>query len=375
MISIPTLTENDDIAGKTVLLRCSFNVPIENGEIENDFRIKSNLPTIAWLTARGAKVILIGHIWGDELTSLEVVHEYLQEHIDCEFVREYAGGEAHDVVEAMADGEVLLFENLRLHEGEQANDEEFAKQLAEYADLYVNDAFPVSHREHASVVGLPRLLPGFAGKQFIDEVEHLSRVLDPERPFVFVIGGVKYGTKLPLIEKFISIADSVFVGGALVHAFFVNKGYDLKESLVPEKEYDLSKSLASSKLNLPRDVIVKNGEEVEVREPQNLKDGDSIRDIGPKAVEDIKELLTDASMVLWNGPLGDYERGFDEATHAFADALAEAPAESIIGGGDTTAVVLEKDPEENFTFVSTAGGAMLQFLADETLPGITALQS
>lgn len=374
--NLPALTDDDNVAGKTLLVRGALNVPINSGRITEDFRLRQLLPTISWLKTRGARVILIGHLSGADTNSFELVADYLRDHTELTFVKEYLDNAARDIVANMADGDVLLFENLRQHPGEKANDREFAENLARYADAYVQDAFPAAHREHASIVTLPKLLPAFAGKQFVAEVKHLSRALEPTRPLVFILGGAKFSTKLPLSEKFVSVADHVFVGGAIANAYLKAAGFSVGNSTAPEGIPDLDKGLSGSVLKLPTDLVCQDASgEVETKEAGNVGEGDTIVDIGHRSLDRILETLDEAAMVVWNGPLGWYEKGFSETTDELADKLAATDTQSIIGGGDTAAVLLDDHSADDFSFVSTAGGAMIQFLANETLPGIEALRS
>lgn len=373
---LPQLTDRDGIAGRTFLVRGALNVPIEDGAVANDFRLKSLLPTVSWLRSRGGRVILIGHISGTETKSLRPVADYFAEQTELDFIADYAGGQAQDAVDDMKNGDLLLFENLRQYAEEKANDDDFAQNLAAYADAYVNEAFPAAHREHASIVGVPKHLPCFAGKQFISEVDNISRALDPARPFTFILGGAKFSTKLPVAEKFTSIADDVFVAGAIANAYLQADDQPVGRSTLPETAPALEKGLQSTSLHLPVDVMVEPAEgEATTKPTAEVTDADTIVDIGPRTLEQITDSTDEADLAVWNGPTGWYEKGYTEHTNQLAQALAETDAETIIGGGDTTAVILDEFSADAFSFVSTAGGAMIQFLANETLPGIEALKS
>ena len=259
----------------------------------------------------------------------------------------------------MEPSDLVLLENLRQNKGEKENSEKFAKELSELGDIYVNDAFPVSHREHASIVGIPKFIPGFAGIQLIHEVEELSKAFYPKRPFLFILGGAKFDTKLPLLKKFAHIADNIFVGGALAHNFFVVLGKDIGDSLVSGGDYGLKELLNTGKIILPDDTIVEDKK---------------IMDAGPITIENLKAKVASSNLILWNGPLGTYERGYTVATLKLAQIIADSGKESIIGGGDTISAVKELNLFDKFTFVSTGGGAMLDFLATGTLPGIEAIK-
>jgi len=375
-INLPTLTDQDDVAGKTFLVRGALNAPVQDGKVVEDIRLQSMLPTINWLTSRGGRVILIGHLSGSDTDSFQPIASYLRQHIQLEFVTNYIDGAARSAVNSMSDGDVMLFENLRHHEGEKANDPEFSRMLAGYADAYINDAFPAAHREHASIVGIPQHLPSFAGNQFQAEVANLSKALDPQRPFVFILGGAKFATKLPLVEKFAGIADDVFVGGALANAYLNASGYEVGSSRLPDTDTDIEKSLQSNTLHLPTDVVIEDDDGASSSKLVNkIGEDETIVDIGPQTVAAMEDKINKAEMVVWNGPLGWYEKGYTDATDRLANSLAHADAQTILGGGDTAAVILDDHSPDDFSFVSTAGGAMIQFLANETLPGIEALTS
>ncbi|MDB5254461.1 MAG: Phosphoglycerate kinase [Parcubacteria group bacterium] len=327
-----TIEEAGDLSGKRALVRVDWNVPIENGEVRDDFRIKQSQKTISFLKEKGAKVILITHLEPETL-SVEPLRKYLPEGVE-------------------------LLENLRQNPGEKENSPEFAKELAEKGDVYVNEAFSASHRKHASIIGVPKLLPSFAGLQFAEEVQQLSKAFAPAHPFLFILGGAKFETKIPLIKNFIDSADSIFVGGALAHNFFKEQGVDIKQSLVSEGEFELSSLIQSGKIMLPADPLWKD---------------EKIKDAGPETIALLETKIKDSKFILWNGPLGNYEEGFKEGTLAVAKLLSECNAEVIVGGADTLAAIKELNLFDSFSFVSTGGGAMLDFLANKTLPGIEAL--
>ena len=284
------------------------------------------------------------------------------------------GPALNEKLASQKEGEVVLLENLRRDPREKTNDESFGKELASLADLYVNEAFPVSHRPHASVVGIPKFLPSFAGLRFAQEVKYLSAAFNPPKPFLFILGGAKFETKLPLIKKFITVADYVYVGGALANDLFKAKSLPVGDSKV-SGAVDLSEIVESKKIILPSDVIVQNGNDIAEKLPTEVGAGDKIFDAGPKSVNDLRLLLQKSAFVLWNGPLGNFELGFKEATIELAKLISESDTTSLIGGADTIAAISELHLEEKFGFISTGGGAMLDFLASGTLPGITALEN
>lgn len=372
---ITSVKELGDVTGQRVFLRGALNVPVADGEITNDYRLKNLLPTINYLREHGARIILGGHMSGNEKNSFAPVAAYLRNHFDLTFVEDYINGQAKGVVEGMDPGDVVLFENLRQHSGEKANDPNFSKMLAAYADIYVNDGFPAAHRPHASVVGVPDLLPAYAGLRFEEEVKQLLKALDPQRPFTFILGGAKFSTKLPLVEKFSQIASDVFVGGAIANAYLKADGHPLGSSRLPEKTFDLSVGLASSALNLPTDVVVQSEAGlVGNRSVENVGADELVVDLGRVSVKAIVAAVKNSKLVVWNGPLGWYEKGFSEGTDQLANAISQTDTTSILGGGDTAAVILDNMTADDFSFVSTAGGAMIDFLANESLPGIEALK-
>lgn len=371
-----TLKDIEVLEGVRVLVRVDFNVPIKNGLVVDDFRIKSAFPTIDYLREKGAKVILIGHLESNEPS--ENTFKPVAEHInklgkEVIFVANLRN--ANTIIEnEMKNGDCVLLENLRHDEGEKKNDPKFAKALASLADIYVNDAFSVSHRAHASVVGVPILIPSYAGFQLEKEVKNLSKAFDPAHPFIFILGGAKFETKLPLLDKFMKIADNVFVGGALATDFFKEKGYEVGISLVSKGDFDLTNYANNSKLLLPVDITTQEGL---IKPVDGLLSTDNSMDCGPKTIVLLQEKVNEAKFILWNGPLGIYENGYKTSTLQLAKMIAERSGnvESLVGGGDTLAAIAENHDEDKFTFVSTAGGAMLDFLANGTLAGIEALQS
>ena len=351
----------DDLKGKKVLVRVDFNVPVKDGKVEDDYRIVRALPTINFLRESGAKVLLISHIETKEVETptLRPVFDYLSKQFTLSFVEDCFSDEGRQALEMLEDGEMILFENIRRYEGEKQNDEEFGKQLASLAELYVNDAFAVSHREHGSVVGVPKHLPSYAGLLLSDEIKHLKIDERTPHPFLFILGGAKFETKLPLIEKFLGKADRIFIGGALANDLLKLKGIDVKESLVSSEEISLGHLIENPKIMIPEDMVWS---------------GDKIVDVGPRDIEMLEPYIKKAKYILWNGPLGNYENGFKEGTIALSKLVGESNAQSVVGGGDTLASIKELDLIDEFTFISTGGGAMLEFLLKGTLVGIDALE-
>jgi phosphoglycerate kinase len=273
----------------------------------------------------------------------------------------------------LQDGEVLLIENVRQHDGETSNDMEFARALAELADVFVNDDFAASHRAHASLHAICSLLPSYAGINFMREYTELSKVMDPESPSLFILGGAKFETKMPLVEKYLSIYDYIFIGGALANDFFKAKGYGVGTSLVSDVSLQDSPLLSNPKILLPVDVTAVRNEVPRVTEPIAVQEDESILDVGPKTIEMLASYIKQAKTILWNGPMGNYESGFQKETLACAQLIAEAEAYTVVGGGDTVAAIESLQCEDKYSFLSTAGGAMLTFLEDGTLPALDAL--
>ncbi len=375
MISLPSIQDLKDISGKRVLLRLDFNVPIVDGNVRDDYRIRKSMQTVDFLQKLGARIVIISHIESENQT-LKPVYDYLKEKglsvYWCEDIIE-SGKEGIDTLKP---GDILLSENIRLYDGEKKNDPLFAKKLASLGDLYVNDAFSVSHRSHATIVGIPKHIPHYAGFQFIEEVKQLEVCFTPEHPFLCILGGAKFDTKLPLIKTLLPVADKIFVGGALAHNFYKEAGIEIGESLVSDGVFDTKDLVATKKILLPIDVIVKEGGETSTVSYQSVTKTQTISDAGPDTISMLQKFISEAHLILWNGPLGNYEKGFVDPTKQIANFIVERTKQgghSVVGGGDTLAAIAELGVEKDITFVSTAGGAMLDFLAQKTLLGIEAL--
>ncbi|HEY4489295.1 MAG TPA: phosphoglycerate kinase [Candidatus Paceibacterota bacterium] len=362
-----------------VLVRAALNVPVENGKVTSTFRLQKALPTIKYLQGAGARVVLIGHIGNKGTETLMPVYETMKQYLPgLRFCPATIGPEARQAVRGLPPGGVLMLENLRRYKGEIDNSNEFALELAELADIFVQDSFDVCHRKHASVVGVPKHLAPYAGLQVEKEVRELTKALRPKRPSLAIIGGAKFSTKQPILEKLIVCYDRVFVGGALANDFMVESGYGVGTSLV-SKDSDkeaLRALLKNPKLMLPLDEVVAplgSHEEGDIVTPGNVPKNEAVLDDGPKTIAALKELTGKANTILWNGPLGNYENGFEEGTEALARIVASSNAYSVIGGGDTVAAVEKLGLSEKFSFISTGGGAMLDFMVKGTLPGLEAL--
>lgn len=362
-----------EVAGKYVLVRSSCNVPLVAGKVGNRYRLNRALPTLEWLKAAGAKTIVIAHIGRDATDTLRPVFDAWSETLPLVWGGVLGSEEATTARAALAPGEILLLENLRQDPRESANDEQFAAALAALADIYVNDAFDNIHRDHASMVALPRLLPAYAGLTLLEEVERVSAVMTPAAPSLFIIGGAKFETKLPLIEKYLNTYDQVFVTGALANDVLKADGREVGVSLVSEISLAGQAFLHNPKLLRPIDVVVMSTRGTRVALVTDIRADEKIIDMGPATVSMLQPLITTAATILWNGPLGLYEHGAPGSTHAVAKLIAESAAMSVLGGGDTVAAVEELGLNEQFGFVSIGGGAMLTLLEAGTTPALTML--
>ncbi len=363
------------VAGKKVLVRADLNVPIDEGGVKDTFRIEALLPTISFLKEAGAQIIIASHIEGNHgegATTMAPVVALLQEYFPVSFVKDYFPAKNPQIDEAFSEGKIVVLENLREYGEEKGNDEVFAKHLASYADVYVNEAFSVSHRAHASIVSIPKFLPSYVGLQFEKEIQALSKVFSPARPFVFILGGSKFETKLPILKKLYDKADFTFVGGAIANDFFKAQGLQVGRSLVSGSEADLS-VFNEPKLILPSDVIAAKDTKDRQTSPVNVAEDEIITDIGVESVNVLRNFIRDAKTIIWNGPMGNYEKGFVKGTEMVAQVVAETESFTIVGGGDTVACIRSLGISQKFSFLSTAGGAMLEYLLNETLPGIEAL--
>lgn len=373
MSTLPSIARVKQLKGKRVLVRAELNVPLTHGKVSDPYRIIQTIPTITFLKRAGAKVIVIAHIGRNPQGTLKPVVRYMNRKTAIGFVPELFGPRVDKIIADMKNGSAVLLENLRGTQEEEHNDAVFAKRLASYADIYVDDAFGAAHRAHASIVGIPKYLPAYAGISFADEYANLSKVLDPRHPFAFILGGAKFETKMPLLKKYVDIADAIYVGGALGNTLLKAQGYEVGRSVAEDVRG--AKALAEhSRIHLPYDVLVeKRDKTTTVRLVGEIMASDCIIDIGPETAAYWAEELQSAKEILMNGPMGFYERGYSDGTNVLLHGIAKSPARSTIGGGDTVALARSLHMEKRFTFVSTAGGAMLDFLANDTLPGVDAI--
>lgn len=368
------IDEVEDLKGVRVLLRLDLNVPIKDGQVTDPYRLEKVIETVDFLREREAQIIIIAHCEGKEAKTLLPMWEYLNGYFPVDFSPTFFTPEATEKLLKLENKGVLMFENLRINEGEKENDSEFAEKLAQMADIYVNDAFSVCHRKHASIVGVPQFLMHYGGLLMRKEIENISKAFNPEHPFVFILGGAKFDTKMPLIKKYLEKADSVFVGGALANNIFKEKGFEVGKSTISEGDFGIKEMLVNLKLTMPVDVTVTKGDGAVVfKKPNEVESDEVIVDCGPETISQLKDILKDAKTIVWNGPLGNYEIGFYDKTEQLAEIIAQNGAVSIVGGGDTLASIEKLKLNDKFTFISTGGGAMLDYLVNETLPGIEAL--
>lgn len=368
LTSVSKLTKRD-LKGTRVLLRADLNVPIVGGRVQNDFRIVQSLPTIKFLTERGARVVIVSHL-GDGGPSLKPVAERLNKYISAGF---YPGLDAADVVRELPEGGVLLLENLRRDKGEEKNNPVLAKKLASLGDIYVNDAFAVSHRPHASVVGVPKLLPSYAGFLLESEISHLTKAFKAPQPFLFVLGGAKFSTKMPLVTKFIPTASTILISGALANDLYKARGLEVGRSLVDKDMKSAKNLLKEAKIITPEQVMV-SGFSIATKPVTEVTKQDVIVDAGSDWLLTMEPTIKKAKFILWNGTIGNFENGYTGGTKLLAKMIADSKAFSVVGGGDTISAIEELGLMEAFSFISTGGGAMLDFLANGTLPGIEALK-
>lgn len=382
-----------DLEGKKVLMRVDFNVPLdENQNITDDSRIKAAIPTIKYVQDKGAKVILMSHLGRPkgklvDKMRLKPIADRLSELIDIKVsaLKDCVGDEVRQAVENMKEGEVVLLENLRFHKEEESNDPNFAKELSGLGDVFVNDAFGTAHRAHASTEGVTKHLPSIAGFLMEKEIEYLGNAtVNPEKPFVIILGGAKVSDKIGLVDNLLNRVDSVLIGGGMAYTFLKAKGINIGSSKLEEDKVKLSRDILNKadsmgvKVLLPVDHLIVD--KIDKDSNTKITDGAEIPDswigvdVGPETIKLFKAELAKAKTIVWNGPLGIFEIDkFDKGSREIAQALAESKATTVIGGGDTAACVAKFKLEDKMTHISTGGGASLEYLEGKVLPGIAAL--
>jgi 3-phosphoglycerate kinase len=392
-MKIRSLRSAKNFKGKTALLRANFDVPLEfkgkKAVITDDFKIVSSLPTIRYLSRYGAKVVILSHMdrpeGRDPRFTQKVASQYLQHLLGKKvlFADDCIGDQVREVIGKMKDGQVLLLENLRFYQEESANDAKFARELAGLAKggFYVNDAFSNSHRAHASMNALPKLMPAYAGFQLEKEIESLEKVLSPKHPSVAIMGGAKISTKIKLISRIAKIYDTVLIGGAMANNFMSARGLEIGRSLVSEEDIGLARKMNFKNVLIPIDVVVsgrKDGKgKVAIRDIAEVRKTDTILDIGPQTVSLYADYIKKAMTILWNGPMGKFEDpSYKHGTMSIAKIVAvrsTGRAFGVVGGGETVEALKKSRMLEYVDLVSTGGGAMLDYLAGEKMPGLDAV--
>ncbi|PLX27276.1 phosphoglycerate kinase [Candidatus Parcubacteria bacterium] len=384
---IKSIRHYKKIKGKRVFLRASLNVPIKKGQVTDGFRIDKQLHTIRFLRMNGAKIIMSGHLGRpkgeyNEKYSLFPVAKYLEKKlsIKIKFIPNQLDFEASNAVAEMKEGDIIMIDNLRFNPGEKKNSKRFARQLADLADIYVNDAFANCHRAHASVSTIKNYLPAFAGLLLEEEIKNLHKVLKPKAPLVVILGGAKIKTKLPMVNQFKNKAYKILVAGALANSFLSSRGYEIGKSLIDGETQVFANKYKKNNLLIPVDVVVATsakGTKGIIKKISEVRPSDYIFDIGPETVKLYSSIIREANTIIWNGPIGFYEiRAFRHGSLEIAKAVAsrsKGKCFGVVGGGETVDALKLSKTEHNVDWVSTGGGAMLAYLGGKEMPGLERL--
>jgi phosphoglycerate kinase len=379
-----------DCQGKRVLMRVDFNVPMQNGVVTDDNRIRAALPTIQYALEHGASVVLMSHLGRPKGTgfdpefSLKPAADALAKALGkpVQMAPDCVGPEVEAMARSLKPGDVLMLENTRFHKGEEKNDLDLAKQMAALGDVYVNDAFGSAHRAHSSTEGVARFLPAVSGFLMEQELEYLGRAIaNPAHPYIAILGGAKVSDKIAVIENLLARCDTLIIGGGMANTFLAAKGYNMQDSLVEANSVETAKAImakAGDRLMLPVDAVAAAKFDADaasqVVDVDKVPAGWRVLDIGPKSIAQFGEVLKTAKLVVWNGPVGVFEfPKFAEGTFAIARLLATTGATTVIGGGDSASAVKKAGVAKQMTHVSTGGGASLEFLEGRVLPGVAAL--